>query len=391
MKTFTYAIILCTIIIGGACRSVEKMVDEGRYDDAIHFATKKLSGQEKGKTKYVKGLEEAFAKVNHRDLARIQFLKSKADPSLWDDIYNISLRVEGRQNAIMPFLPLTSKEGYIASFNFENTNALLIEARTKAAEYHYGYAKKLLLRAEEEGNKILARNAYDAFGRISKYYLEYKDVSALKDVSHKFGTMHVLIKWDNLDEHRLPHGISNSIEELPTSRLDKLWVKYYSREDKSEAFDFVVNLVIDELEISPEKELVDRFNETNRVERWVDLVDRNGIVKDSLGNPLKTKVIDEYNAQVVKITRLKTARIVGLLELRDFETGKLLEKSAQEIVVDFRDDGCSFYGDRKALGPESLRLLERNLNIFPSDYAMIEEGLNKLSKRFEYSIRSFNL
>lgn len=77
MKTILYTTISIFFLITTACKSVDKLVDQGRYDEAIVLATKKLAGKKNKKTKHVRALEKAFAKVNERDLLHITHLKSK--------------------------------------------------------------------------------------------------------------------------------------------------------------------------------------------------------------------------------------------------------------------------------------------------------------------------
>ena len=75
---YTLAIGTLTILMYG-CADIQKLVDEGNYDAAIDKAARKLSGKKNKKTKYVKGLEQAFAKVSARDLDQVAYLKTKGD------------------------------------------------------------------------------------------------------------------------------------------------------------------------------------------------------------------------------------------------------------------------------------------------------------------------
>ena len=60
-----------------SCNTVEKMVDQGRYDEAFAFSARKIAGKKKKKTKYVKALEEAYNTLNNRDLMEIDFLLNR--------------------------------------------------------------------------------------------------------------------------------------------------------------------------------------------------------------------------------------------------------------------------------------------------------------------------
>ena len=76
MKRVIYPIVLYCIAMS-SCASIEKLVDQGNYDAAIELATRKLAGKKNKKTKHIRALEEAYAKVNARDLDRITHLQLK--------------------------------------------------------------------------------------------------------------------------------------------------------------------------------------------------------------------------------------------------------------------------------------------------------------------------
>jgi len=77
MKTLFYLLSLTIILSTAACKSIEKLVDQGRYDEAIILATKKLAGKKNKKTKHIMALEEAFAKINLLDINHIDALKTR--------------------------------------------------------------------------------------------------------------------------------------------------------------------------------------------------------------------------------------------------------------------------------------------------------------------------
>ena len=117
-----------------SCASVQKLVDQGNYDQAIVLATKRLAGKKNKKTKHIKALERAFAKVMENDLARVAQLRNQADAYSWIEAYHIYLNIERRQEAITPFLPLSSKDGYIAHFDLSDVGNEIIIASKNAGE-----------------------------------------------------------------------------------------------------------------------------------------------------------------------------------------------------------------------------------------------------------------
>jgi len=62
MKTIKLLTLLIAAFLIVGCQTVEKLIDNGDYDQVIALAHKKLNGKKNKKEKYVKALERAFAK-----------------------------------------------------------------------------------------------------------------------------------------------------------------------------------------------------------------------------------------------------------------------------------------------------------------------------------------
>ena len=137
MKNLSTLIGIMTMVFFSACTSLEKMVETGHYDQAIVKVAKKISGKKNKKTKDIKILESAFAKIIEEDLTRAANLKESGRASAWDEVFNAYVSIEERQELVRPFLPLVSKDGYKANFNFANVQTLKNEAADNAIVYHY--------------------------------------------------------------------------------------------------------------------------------------------------------------------------------------------------------------------------------------------------------------
>ncbi|MFT6810370.1 MAG: hypothetical protein ACJA01_003613 [Saprospiraceae bacterium] len=369
MKTLLYTTLI--LLIGlTSCRSIDKMVDEGRYDDAIHFATQKLSGKKNKKTNHIQALEEAFLKVNSIDTDRIAFLKSKNDPRLWDVIFNLYGKIEWRQNRISGFLPLTSKEGYVADFNFIDTKIAKEGAKTMALAFHYTEASTLLHNAVTSNDKILARTAYDAFNHLYKYDRNYKDANELQNQAYTLGLNHVLLKWDESVVNLAPN-IFNNYNELPSHR--NTWTIYHSDHPNGIALDAVSTIYLADVTITPEREIINNIIERRQLETWVDKVDRRGHVeRDTAGQIIQELQIENIEAQITEITRSKEIRINGFVETTDYVSGLRIDYKNWESNVIFSSDACTFRGDRRALGDDTQKRINQKLDPFPTDYVMIE-------------------
>ena len=381
MRTLLYT--TAAILILGSCTSVQKLVDKGEYDEAIYLAADKLAGQKNPKTKHVKALEEAFEKVNALDMDRMAYLKAKNDPAQWDAIFNIALKIEKRQNRISPFVPLISKDGYPAYFNFANVQRMKLEAGEKASDYHYITALSLIEKAKVTQNKLTARKAFDHLESIRRYYHSYREMASLTEEARHLGTTYVLVKLDQTIENAI--GIDpNNVRGFYGTIQDKIWVDYRESFDPEVTFDIVTTLYIDAVEISPEREEINRFVETKTIEKWVDQVNRRGeAIKDSLGNVIQVKEKEVLQAKIKEIKRTKNALLSGRAEIRDYHTGNLINKERMDMVVNFYSDHYTFSGDRAALTERVRTKIDRNLEPFPSDWAMTMDAGQKLLYAYE--------
>jgi len=230
MKNLIYFIAI--FIFTSSCTSVRKLVDQGRYDDAIIYSIKKLQGKKNKKKKYVVAIEKAFDKVTKKDMSRISYLKDRKKGAYWAEIYTIANNIKSRQNRIEPLLPLISKDGYKARFKFVRVEPIIIESANNAADYYYKNSVKLLRRAEN-GNKDAAKQAYNDLKKIRKYKTNYKDAERLISKAYALGQDRVLIDVINRSEVLLPKRFFREIKDINTESLDSKWVKFYTKEDNS--------------------------------------------------------------------------------------------------------------------------------------------------------------
>lgn len=377
MKNILYTTTLTATLLIASCASVQKLVDNGQYDDAIYLAAKRLSGKKNPKTKHIKALEEAFTKVNQKDLSNIALIKDRRDPSDWDAIYNIATDIAARQDKIAPFLPLISKNGYEAYFTFANTNKILNEAALNASQFHYKNGMDLLKNAKLTGDKLISRQAYYALSRIDKYYNIYESKDSLKYEAKRLGTAYVLVQIED-------KILDNSIRGYEPNFRNEFWTEFHSYRMDGISYDLISELILDDIRISPEREIINRLVETNTIEKWVDQIGRNGeIVKDSTGNTIQVLETESITARVREITRTKEATLSGIAVVKDYITGNIINEEPFSITVDFNSDAYVIRGDRRALSERIRQRSDRNIDEFPSDIDMILDAKEKIIYAYE--------
>ena len=208
-------------------------------------------------------------------------------------------------------------------------------------------------------------------------------MASLTEEARHLGTTYVLVKLDQTIENAI--GIDpNNVRGFYGTIQDKIWVDYRESFDPEVTFDIVTTLYIDAVEISPEREEINRFVETKTIEKWVDQVNRRGeAIKDSLGNVIQVKETEVLQAKIKEIKRTKNALLSGRAEIRDYHTGNLINKERMDMVVNFYSDYYTFSGDRAALTERVRTKIDRNLEPFPSDWAMTMDAGQKLLYAYE--------
>ena len=373
-------ILISIFIFATSCSSVRKMVDKGEYDEAIIYSVRKLQGKEKKKTKYVEALEKAFAKVTQKDMNKIAFLKEQKDGNYWGRIYDIVLNMDIRQKRIEPLLPLESEDGYQAKFKFVRVEPLLIESENKAAEYLYKKAQRLLQDAEQ-GDKIAARKAFDDLDEINKYKSIYKDVVKLKQKAYDMGQDYVLIDVKNYSNIVLPKDFYRDVKNINTQDLNEMWLKFFTKEDKPmDEFDYIVDLNINEILISPEREKEREFEESKKVkDGFTYLYDKDGNVKkDSLGNDIKQERYSNVKARVFELLRTKVATVRGDIIIKDLNRVTNYKSVPVNVDAVFESYASRYEGDKRALSTETKNRLRSYPDPFPANGELLMMAVDDL-------------
>ncbi len=162
MKNLLYT--LSILFLFSSCASIDRLARKGKYEQAFALGIKKLSRKKNKKTKHVKGLEIAFKKLNDRDLNSVSNILEISDTKEWYRVYRIYNSIYNRQELLKPLLPLISKEGYIAHFDFING---LTKSHVKTMELRFG---RLNNRDFREISTIISSTNSKLWNKIFKIY-----------------------------------------------------------------------------------------------------------------------------------------------------------------------------------------------------------------------------
>ena len=378
MKRMIYILGLTLLI--ASCKSVQNLVDKGDYDGAIHLAAKKLHGKKNKKTKHIKGLEEAFAKVNARDFAYIESLNASAYPERWDKVYDILLDIDGRQHKISPFLPLISKDGYVGHFEFIPTADRIEEASLGASVYHHQRAEALLTDINYS-RKADATEAFHELKKIDRYFRNYKNKESLMEIAHHFGKTRVKLETRNTANAVIPRDLQSELLAVSIPALNSFWTEFYTYDlEDNTPMDFRAVLEIDDLEVSPERETQRQYQDSQEIVDGFDYVlDESGnVAKDTLGNDITQDKYVTITADVIEIYREKAAYVKGSLKIIDLNGKQLIDQFPISSEAIFTSYASQFFGDRRALSNASRNRLRSNPERFPQDEELIWQAAEEV-------------
>lgn len=390
MRKF-YVFIVLTLLIS-SCKNIQKMVDKGEYDKAIFYAAEKLHGKKRKKTKHVKALEEAFYKVTERDLNRIAYMESTADPD-FHKIYDTYALIKRRQDKITPFLPLVSKDGYRGIFSFIDVNPKMAAVANKAMAKDYSLGISSLERAKA-GDKLAARRAYDHFERTHRYDGDYKNTRDLMYEAHHIGKTRIVLELVNDAPVVMPEDFERHILAMNFASLNSFWVEYFSDHVDGLDMDVKATLTLNDLDLSPESEYVDRHTDEARVKDGYVYVTETRTRIDTSGNEIKEEIKvkkDKYKkvfADVIEIRRSKAAVALGTLHYIDFVNGQILDTESIKVHANFQDEGLEYRGDARALCGKHGRNRDY-VDDFPSDYEMVMIAAENMKVHVRNHLKDF--
>ncbi len=384
-----FATLLLSTLLISSCQTARKYVESGNYDDAIDLCLSKLRGKEKKKDEYVKFLELAFKKAQSRDLATISALRAENGPDMWERIHDIHLDIRDRQNKVNPLLPLVSKKGHRARFEFVDIGRLELESRGKAAESLYDRAVSLLKNAEN-GDKLAARYAYKHLRDLeTRYYHDYRDKNDLMAKARDLGTSFVLLEIKNESGKVLPRDFSERLLAMSKAELDTEWKEFFFDARPGEKFDYKAVFKIKDISVSPERVSERAYIDEKTIEDgWEYVLDQRGnVMKDTAGNDIKRKRYATIRAHVLEVHQTKAARLAGYVEIFDLNRKTSVDNRNLGTEIRFEHFAATFKGDERALSQDSRNCIGSSPMPFPRDEAMLVQAAERLKPGLRNELR----
>jgi len=368
MKKSGFSIFLIILLVF-SCKSPERLLQEGNYEEAINRSLKKIQkGNDKEEDRLI--LYEAFRYANNNDKGRIDFLLQENRPENWDEIYWKYISLDGRQNRINTVLPQYVK-GRELVFNFEDYNARIIEAKTNAAEFFYNEGVSLM----EVDTRESYRQAFYNLQKVREYRpSDYPDLDRRMDDALFLGTSRVLVIVENRIPVRLPADFFREVHSVNTAALNGNWAEYHlARLDKETHYDYYVTITLDRAYIEPPVTESREYIRTKEVQDgYRSKRDADGnVITDENGKVVKEARYKEIECKVYEIKQIKAATVSGEIHYVSTDPKSLIRKVPVAGTTVFEHVSGRAVGDRNALLPEDWEIIKREKANFPPDLDML--------------------
>lgn len=385
MKGYTKIPLFFLIALTLAGCSISKdYLKRGDYDNAVRAAAYKLRNNKNRKTDILV-LEQAFRTANERDLARINQLKLEGNPANYEKIYGLYEQIRQRQEIVSPLLPLfIKKEFRNADIKLVNIDAELADSKNKTSEYLYTSAIKLL----ESNNKRDIREAYDKLENLQGISGEYKDSKQKMNEALTRGREYVQIVMRNDARVVLPQDFEAELKKINAAELNSRWVQFSS--DASTNPDYKILVKITRIDVTPERISEREYEDRQTLQDgWIYAKDKKGnVLKDSLGNDIKTAKMITVVAKVRETAQTKSCLVAGEYEFQQAGNGTLLKSVPFGETVNFENYYGFYKGDSRALSKLSQQRIGGQPLPFPPDLKMIMDANSLVKNRMLQSIKS---
>lgn len=389
MKKVILTIILVTLLISCSSRKqVEKAINSGNYEKAIYDALDKLetNKNKKSKADYILMLKDAYIKSVNRDLDKIKLLKKDNNPEFYKTIYETYQKLNSRQEAIKPFMPLQVNNKTV-SFKFNDYSNDILNAKNKASNFLY---EKGLTQLDSE-SKPEIREAYNTFKYIESINPNYEKTREFMEEAHMLGTSYVLVGIKNQTEQIMPERLERDLLNFDAYGLNQFWTVYHASKDQNTNYDYTMTLQLKNINISPEQVKENQMvRERNIVDGWEYKLDENdNVVKDSLGNDIKVDKIINVKARYNEFTQLKSVQVIGDVIYVDLKTNNVIDTFIIESEFVFQNIYALFRGDKRALRKEERQLINNRSIPFPTNEQMVYDTGEDLKLKLKRIINSF--
>lgn len=353
-------------------QSPEKLIAEGKYDEAIQKCVDKLEKDRGDKTDLYAALKQAYESANALDIGKIKELKASGKPDIWYDVFLHYYAIDKRHDVVYR---INEK------LKADRVNIQLVEypddlkvARDNAAAYLYAHAMSKLKSGEGDD----AVEAYQDLFKITRIFKDYKDVEMrMRNALALFGnTAYLEIK--NKSDAALAPDFLAGMEDMTLTHMERSFLDYTNKAVPGENYPLHLLVEIDEVKVSPGTVSEKEYTTSHKNPESFDTVYEDEKKKQ------EAKAHPDYNKCSIKeIYQVKTAKMEGRLKYVDGVTNKILYIVPIHAQAKFENKTATASGDMFACPPEVQEILDKPKKEFPKNADMLIE----VAKEFKMLVK----
>lgn len=370
-------LLLSLLLIASSCslKNAKKALQSGNYDETINVSIKNLVGDKDAKRKqdYVFLLRDAYQKAREQDKNTLKRLQASSNPESLESIYETYLRLQSRQDRLVPLLPLRDlKKNKEIVFEKEDYTQRIENARGKLSEYLLVKSRNSLTNA----SKLQARDIYDDLRYLNDINPNYSDVNSLLDEAFEKGLDYVQVSMVNNTDKVIPVRLQNELLNFSTYGINKPWIVFHTEPEDTRNYDYDLSLQFQDIIISPDQVFQKELQKEKNIKDGFEYVyDRNGnVAKDSLGNDIKKDKMVLVKAVVLQSEQFKDVTVTSVVEIKNLKTRQLVDRFPLNSTYTFNYLFATVRGDRRALDANYLRTLNPVAVPFPTTEQMIYDA-----------------
>lgn len=384
LRALVIAFLGATALIFGSCSSIkrnEKQLAQGNYETVVQSISEKLKNNpnHKDKKQLIPLLEKAFKLAVKEDLRRLQSLQTEPNGANSANIYWIYQGMDQRQDIIRPLSQVMSINAV-----FKDYSLVLRKSKNTYARYLFDQAQGLLrLNSQEK-----AREAHNILLQIKRLTPEFTGLEKTLGLAHDQGTQHFGVKIKYEAGTVLPVSLLKELQWFRPGNLDEFW-KAYHFEPWNGRLDQSVQLNINALSFGPD-ELVHEtiIREKSIEDGWEYATDRYGnTVRDSLGQPIKVPIIKIVRANLMRSRQHKEAVMQAKIWTQNHQLGTKSGPFPLDELLVFDHYYARFEGDRAALLPEDIEMINNRPLPFPTDAQMTSDLGHRIKSAFTHWLK----
>jgi hypothetical protein len=364
----TLGILFVAVMLMSGCGSSKKQLEIGNYDAAINKAVAELR-KKPDSSKDIETLERAMNIALEQDNERIRYLKLEGMTNAWDEIYLIYRKMNDRQAAVRTVTPIRY-EGRTIEWPYVDYMQEMVVAKKNAADFYYAHGQELM----KNNTKESYRQAYAEFARAREYAGDYPDIDRMMQDSHYLGISRAYVTVKNYSVIKFPDDFVQDLLALDLPRLNSEWVEYYTTLPSEDIqIDYLINVNLRTVGVSPDRQ----FQRDTLVKATVEdgfsyvLDARGNVMKDSVGNDIKTKKFKEIQCALIQTVQVKECVIQGDVEMIALYPERTIKKEPIGARSDFEHISARGIGDTNALTAEQKKMLQSKPVEFPMDIEMV--------------------